>query len=343
MTFAASHLDIDGMKHRLSIFCRAKYRDPRAELVHIEVMPGHAGFSWGFTIESRGRRESWFIRLPPPNVRWRGTADVLRQVEVLNALDRTDVPHCSVKWSGKDLKWFGCPYFVTPLLCGDVLRFGKGEWAARLSSGDLREIARQAMQALAGIHRLHPADTPYLGDPVRLDQDVLRWDTFLERAADPHRLAGARQVRELLLEKRPESARIGVVHGDFQSANLFCSQTEPRLLAVIDFELTGIGAVLNDLGWVCAFSDRQAWAEGRGGTFLDAEQLAALYLEAWGEPIDGIDWYRALACYKFAIITGFNLSLHRRGKRVDETWEHSKLSMSPLVDRARQLLEEMDH
>lgn len=341
MNSAENHLDIDSMKQRLSDFCRAKYRDPRAELVHLEVMPGHAGFSWGFTVESRGKRESWFIRLPPPNVRWRGTADVLRQVEVLNALDRTDVPHCTVKWSGKDLKWFGCPYFVTPLLQGDVLRFAKGDWAARLKSQEVREIARQAMQALVGIHRLDPAQTPYLGDPVPPDQDVVRWDAFLERAADPHRLAGAQKLRKRLLERRPECVRMGVFHGDFQSANLFCSQSEPRLLAVIDFELTGIGAVLNDLGWVCAFSDECAWADGRGGMFLDAEQLAELYVEAWGAPVEGIDWYRALACYKFAIITGFNLSLHRRGKRVDETWEVSKLSMTPLIDRATQLLEEM--
>lgn len=335
-------MDFGQMKHRLEDFCRDRYRDPRAEIAHLEVMPGHAGFSWGFTVGSRGERESWFVRLPPPNVRWRGTADVLRQVEVLNALDGTNVPHCSVKWSGDDLEWFGRPYFMTPLLDGDVLRLAKGEWAARLKADELREIARQAMHALAGIHRVDHAQTPYLGDAVPLDRDVLRWDTFLERAADPHRLAGAAAVKSLLLQKCPETARIGVFHGDFQSANLFCSRSEPILLAVIDWELTGVGAVLNDLGWACAFSDKDAWAPGRGKTFLDAEQLEALYVEAWGEPVPSVAWYRALACYKFAIITGFNLSLHRRGKRPDPSWEETKRSMKPLIDRATELLEGLD-
>ena len=334
-------MDITQIKQRLSNFCRAKYHDPKAEIVHVEVMPGHAGFSWGFTVECRHIRESWFIRLPPPNVRWRGTADVLRQVAALNALDGTEVPHCSVKWSGADLEWFGCPYFVTPLLQGDVLRVAKGEWGGRLKENEILAIGRQAMNALAGIHRIDTAKLDYLGDPVALEEDVTRWDTFFERAAEPTRLANAPKIRSLLLEKRPDDVHIGLFHGDFQSANLFCSQSDPKLLAVIDWELTGIGAVLNDLGWVCTFSDKEAWAPGHRGSFLDARRLEALYIEAWGAPVSDIAWFRALACYKFAIITGFNLSLHRRGKRVDESWEESKRSMTPLIDRATELLENL--
>ncbi len=338
----ANALDIGEMRRRLAVFCREKYDDPTAEIVHIEVMPGHAGFAWGFTVEAADARDSWFIRLPPPNVRWRGTADVLRQVAALNALEGSDVPHCSVKWSGDDQKWFGSPYLVTELLQGDVLRLGKGEWAGRLKKDQLLQIGREAMRALAGIHRIDTNRVGYLGAPVPLDEDVTRWDTFLERAADAHRLDGAASVRGLLLEKCPKQAHIGLCHGDFQSANLFCSQDQPRLLAVIDWELTGIGAVLNDLGWICTFSDRQAWTPGQGrGHFLDAARLEALYVEAWGESVSDIAWYRALACYKFAIITGFNLSLHRRGKRVDATWEETKRSMKPLMQRAGELLESL--
>jgi len=340
----ANILDIGEMRRRLAVFCRAKYDDPTAEVVHIEVMPGHAGFSWGFTVESGDARDSWFIRLPPPNVRWQGTADVLRQVAALNALDGSDVPHCRVKWSGDDLEWFGSPYFVTNLLQGDVLRFGKGEWAGRLKEEERLQIGREAMRALVGIHRIDTDKVRYLGAPIPLKEDVTRWDAFLERAADTHRLAGAASVRGLLLEKCPRDAQIGLFHGDFQSANLFCSRppAQPKLLAVIDWELTGIGAVLSDLGWVCTFSDRQAWTPGHSrGNFLDAERLETLYAEAWGKRVPDVAWYRALACYKFAIITGFNLSLHRRGKRIDPAWEETKLSMRPLIKRASELLESL--
>jgi aminoglycoside phosphotransferase (APT) family kinase protein len=333
-------MELDELSRRLVPFCQHHYDDPDARVFDVHKMPGHAGFAYGFSVASRTARESWFIRLPPPNVQWKGTADVLRQVEVLNALDGTTVPHCSVRWSGADTQWFGCPYFIVPKLQGDVLRLAPGEWGAALSRGVLNDLGRQAMSALAEIHRIDwRRKTPYLGDPIPFEDDVVRWDRFYERAADPERLALVPQVRKRLLERLPKDAPVGVFHGDFQTANLFCS-AGGRLLAVIDWELTGIGATLNDLGWIATFSDPAAWHKGTDARpqFLDPDTLIAMYTEAWGKPLPDINWFRALAAYKFAIISGFNLSLHRRGKRDDPLWEVSKLSMEPLVQRALDLL-----
>ncbi len=66
-----------------------------------------------------------------------------------------------------------------------------------------------------------------------------------------------------------------------------------------------------------------------------ADELVAMYVEAWGEPVAHLDWFRALAAYKFAIISGFNLALHRRGKRHDPVWEVTALSIEPLLERAQ--------
>jgi aminoglycoside phosphotransferase (APT) family kinase protein len=332
-------MELDELTERLKPFCREKYDDQAARVFDVHKMPGHAGFAYGFSVESRGKAESWFIRLPPPNVQWKGTADVLRQVAVLNALDGTDVPHCSVRWSGDDTRWFGCPYFVVPKLTGDVLRIGPGEWGAALPGEVLHELGRQAMTALAKIHQLDWRTVTYLGEPIPFEDDVVRWDRFYDRAADPERLALVPEVRRRLLDRLPADAPVGIFHGDFQTANLFCSK-EGRLLAVIDWELTGIGATLNDVGWIVTFSDPLAWdaGEGRRPNFLDPDTLIDLYQQAWGRPLPDINWFRALAAYKFAIITGFNLSLHRRGKRHDPLWEVTKLSMTPLMERARDLL-----
>jgi aminoglycoside phosphotransferase (APT) family kinase protein len=333
-------MELDELTQRLVPFCQHHYDDPDARVFDVHKMPGHAGFAYGFSVASRSDRESWFIRLPPPNVQWKGTADVLRQVEVLNALDGTTVPHCSVRWSGADTQWFGCPYFIVPKLQGDVLRLGAGEWGAALPHNVLHDLGNQAMTALAKIHRIDwRKKTPYLGDPIPFEDDVVRWDRFYERAADPERLALVPQVRKRLLERVPKDAPVGVFHGDFQTANLFCSPNG-TLLAVIDWELTGVGATLNDLGWIATFSDPAAWQKGTDArpSFLDPDTLIAMYTDAWGKPLPDINWFRALAAYKFAIITGFNLSLHRRGKRDDPLWEVTKLSMEPLVQRALDLL-----
>ena len=58
-----------------------------------------------------------------------------------------------------------------------------------------------------------------------------------------------------------------------------------------------------------------------------------------GDDLPDLSWFRALAAYKFAVITGFNLMLHRRGKRDDPLWETSKFSMSTLIARASDLLD----
>ena len=289
-------MELDELERRLGPFARAKYDDPAAQVSEVHKMPGHAGFAYGFTAQSRGARESWFLRIPPPNVQWRGTADVLRQVCALSALDGTDVPHCTVKWSGAELDWFGCPYFVVPKLEGDVLRLGPGEWGTKLPSEKLHAAAAQAMRALAGIHRVAWREKcAYLGEPVRFAEDVERWDRFLPKLAEPGRFALQPRVRERLLARLPEGAPIGLFHGDFQVANLFFS-FEGDLLAVIDWELTGIGATLNDVGWLATFNTKAAWDETRGSIvpsagFPSGDELVALYQEAWGAPLPGVAWF----------------------------------------------------
>ncbi|MEK7795130.1 MAG: phosphotransferase family protein, partial [Candidatus Hydrogenedentota bacterium] len=257
-------MELDELQTRLGPFVRAKLNDPAATVSNVYKMPGHAGFSYGFSTHDRNGDRHWYLRLPPPNVQWKGTADVLRQVEVLNALDATDVPHCSVTWSGDDLEWFGRPYFVVPKLEGDTARTGPDSWVAQLSPETRRDMARQTMHALAGVHKVDwQRATPYLGAPIPFDSDVTRWDTFYERAAEPQMLARAPEVKAALLAQLPSGAPLGVFHGDFQWGNMFFSR-EGKLLAIIDWELTGLGSTLNDVGWIATFSDPAAWPTGGG-------------------------------------------------------------------------------
>ncbi|HTO06469.1 MAG TPA: phosphotransferase [Myxococcota bacterium] len=333
-------MELPELEQRLVPFARAKYADPAAEVFAVHKMPGHAGFSYGFSVRSRGAAESWFLRLPPPNVQWKGTADVLRQVSALRALDGGPVPHCSVRWAGEELEFFGRPYFVVQKLEGDVLMLGPGEWAEPFPLAKRREMAAAAMTALAQIHRVDwRAKCGYLGDPIAFEDDVTRWDRFVERAAEPESMALVPEVRAKLLASLPHGAPIGLFHGDYNWRNTFWSR-EGTLLAVIDWELCGIGATLNDVGWVATFNDPDAWAKGGAVTpmLLPADELVELYQRAWGEELASVDWFRALAAYKFAIITGLNLGLHRRGKRHDPLWEVTGKSIVPLLERARSLL-----
>jgi aminoglycoside phosphotransferase (APT) family kinase protein len=335
---------LEDLEERLVPFCRAQTADPRASISGLEIMPGHAGFSYGFTIryETAGkqRREPYVIRLAPPGVKLDGTADVLRQVRVLGVLQDSRVPVVPVRWSGDDPLWFGRPYFVVPRLQGDTLRMGEGEWGASLDVETLRRMSRQAIEALAALHAIDWQQTiPEWGPPLEPEADVVRWDRFWQRAADPELVQLGPEVRRRLLARQPAAPKLGIFHGDFQWSNLFYD--DDRLLAVIDWELAGIGQVLNDLGWIMVFSDPYSWVAPAGPSPalpLPAE-LGAMYAEAAGGNTGDVAWYRALAGYKFAIIGGFNLMLHRRGKREDPHWEELAPSVPRLLERALEVLD----
>lgn len=335
-------MELDELRQRLIPFCQHSYGESPVEVIDVSKMPGHAGFAYGFTVQTSVGLDKWYLRLPPPNVKHQGTADVLRQVAALNAMPDT-VPHCQVKWSGDDPRWFGRPYFIVPQLAGDVVRLDGAGWVSELEQQLRTEMAQQAIDALVAIHKVDWRLASYLGEPVAFEDDVVRWDRFVGKAADLQRLQLVPTVRELLLKQLPANAPIGIFHGDFQWSNLFYAdkgEKQGKLLAVIDWELVGVGAVLNDVGWFATFNDPQAWSDPahRGRYMPQAEALIEMYLQAYGGELPSLDWYRALAAYKFAIITGFNLMLHRRGKRHDPMWETTKESMESLLQRAHSLL-----
>ena len=89
-----------------------------------------------------------------------------------------------------------------PKLDGDVLMLGPGEWAEPFPLAKRREMAAEAMTALANIHRVDwRAKLAYLGEPMPFEEDVTRWDRFVERAPEPGvdaaRARGAREAPRL--------------------------------------------------------------------------------------------------------------------------------------------------
>ncbi len=219
------------------------YDDPAAEVTALEKGPGHAGFSYLFTVRGAGSEESWFMRLPPPNVRLVGTADVLRQVAALNALDGTSVPHCSVKWSGDDPQWFGCPYFMVPKLEGSVMAL-RGQSLAR--SARSRATLGHGAAGDDGARRDPPRRLAPRRLPRRADArstttssagtaSCPRWRSPSGCAPCPRFGSSCSIAYPADIERRHLPRRLPV------GEPLLLASTA-RLLAVIDWELVGVGA-----------------------------------------------------------------------------------------------------
>jgi aminoglycoside phosphotransferase (APT) family kinase protein len=327
---------------QLLALLRAKTGDPAARVSPLVTLPGHAGQSYSFDLETGvgadAKSERLVLRLAPEGVRPVGTADVVRQARIMKSLEGTAVPVPRVRWLDDDPAAFGRGYFIVDFVQADKLAMGEREYPADVQ---LR-FARSIVKTLAALHSVpwEPLRAVW-GEPRPLIEEMQRFDGLLDRPnLDPKTTAGSAELRERLRATMPAAPRIGLVHGDFQWSNALCAGEGVQI--VIDWELALVGASLIDLGWFCVFSDRKSWVDhGLMPTHGPSpEEIAELYRESISWTVSDADlrWFRAFAGYRFGAITAFNVMLHRRGKRHDPTWEDIALSAPLLFGRGRELL-----
>jgi aminoglycoside phosphotransferase (APT) family kinase protein len=331
-------VDLPTLHAQLERWAGAHYHEG-VGIAGLETMPGHAGLSFGFRVEHAGRvLDDLVMRLPPKGVRRSGNTDVLRQVPLLQAMARAGVPVATVVWWDADEQWFDVPYLMVGRLPGSTWNVREAAVAGR--AAEATAIFRQAVEALAAVHRVPWRDE--LGRweaPKDLHAEVVFWDRLLERAAEPAWVDLGRAVRDRLLATLPADPVVGVFHGDFQTNNLLFHQG--RLQAVLDWEISGIGAQLLDLGWLLMMNDPESWADGEGLAIVPPfTDLVGRYAEAVQRDVglSDVAWYRALSGYRFGVISCFNVMLHRTGKRPDAEWERIAPSVPYLFGRAADLL-----
>jgi len=331
--------NIEQVTEQLTKLVRAKTGDAGARAHSLESLPGHAGFSYSFILErstdSATPAGKFVVRIAPPGVKISGPADIVRQARVMASLADTPVAVPPIIWYGDEPEFFDRPYFVG----GFVEGFKLGE--SQLPLPHLKRLARAGIATMAALHNVawEPRRDAW-GAPFALSDELKRLDYLLDRdTLDPAVVARGPELRERLRSSLPAGARIGCVHGDFQWSNVLFD--EERVVALIDWEISLVGATLLDLGWICFFSDPQSWVgTDVRGSLLNADEIVDAYAEAAGFPVSipEVRWFRAFAGYRFGVITCFNLMLHRRGKRPDPLWEETALSAPRMFERGLELL-----
>src|SRR5271156_6675665 len=332
--------DIEQVTAQLTKLVRSKTGDSAARAHSLETLPGHAGFSYSFILErsTEGATPAgkFVVRIAPPGVKISGPADIVRQARVMASLADTPVAVPPIIWYGDEPEFFDRPYFVG----GFVEGFKLGE--SQLPLAHLKRLARAGIATMAALHNVawEPRRDPW-GAPSALSDELNPLDSLLDRdPLDPAVVARGPKLRERLRSSLPAGARIGCVHGDFQWSNVLFN--EERVVALIDWEISLVGATLLDLGWFCFFADPDSWVgeAAERGSLLSPDEAVEAYAEAAGSPISipEVRWFRALAGYRFGVITCFNLMLHRRGKRPDPLWEETALSAPRMFERGLELL-----
>lgn len=340
-------VEIPVLTQQLRAFCRKHYGDDSV-VSNVEAMPGgHSGLSFGFSVlygkAGEDRTDSLVMRLPPKGVRQSGNTDVLRQAPLLRTLKRRGVPVPTVIWAGKDLQWFGVPYLMVERLPGRTFHVWDPDSSFDRSAAGVSLLYKQGVNALVQVHKLDwKVELAGWGVPRSLDEEIRFWDPILSKAAEPAWVEWGEEVRTLLLDRVPESPPIGLFHGDYQGTNLLFDQQSgtEKLVALLDWEISGISGHLLDLGWLLVFIDSGSWDSQRLplSTTPSIGELVSLYEDGMQYRVPDMNWYRALAGYRFGVISCFNVMLHRRGKRHDPEWELIAPSVKTLFSRAKELL-----
>jgi aminoglycoside phosphotransferase (APT) family kinase protein len=196
-------------------------------------------------------------------------------------------------------------------------------------------VPRAAVDFLHQLRALHPATFALTDSPPSTPAaDVDRWAALLPRCPDWLREPAAALHRDLLASA-PAGAPMGLVHGDFHYGNMLFREQD--IAAVFDWEIASIGDPRLDLGSLAVASLRARYhpePNPTGSVEISVDELCDLY---GIRPADAL-WFIAAGCLKYAAILGYNLDLHRRGKRPDPMYEELVGTMAGLAADGRALL-----
>jgi aminoglycoside phosphotransferase (APT) family kinase protein len=198
-----------------------------------------------------------------------------------------------------------------------------------------------AAAVLAQVHGLPWSQAlPDWAAPRGADAELATWAALLTRTGDPGWIAAGTRLREALAATAPAEPPVGLFHGDFQTHNILFDPDGGKVLAVVDWEIAGIGLQGLDVGWLAVMTDPSFWArehQDRMDVVAPEGAVREWYEDAVGRTLADYDWYRALAAYRFGVIAAFNIRLHRTGRRPDASYELLVSSVERLFSRGLEL------
>ncbi|PXW25134.1 UNVERIFIED_CONTAM: aminoglycoside phosphotransferase (APT) family kinase protein, partial [Williamsia faeni] len=261
---------------------------------------------------TRGEHVS-VIRMPPAAAPANRDDGIMREWRIIEALDGTDVPHTKAIAACSDTTVLGRAFYLMGYVDGWSPMDNK-KWKEPFTS-DLELRKGLAYQLAEGIALLSKVDwkAQGLGDLGRPDgfheRQVSRWTRFFDRIKT-RELEGMTEATAWLNAHKPLDYIPGLMHGDYQFANVMFKEGAPaQLAAIVDWEMGTVGDPKLDLAWMV-----QGWPEDTNGpeaataSYVDLsgmpsrDEIINYYSKVSGRQVDDLDYYLVLAKWKLAII-----------------------------------------
>jgi aminoglycoside phosphotransferase (APT) family kinase protein len=214
---------------------------------------GQSNPTWFVDFADAAIPQSLVLRKQPPGPLLPSAHAVDREARIMKALAATDVPVPEVLAVSDDRSVVGTPFYVMRKLDGRVFPHTSLPEIAPAERGAYYQAMAQTLA------RLHAVDWQAvgLGDYGKpgnfFERQVARW-TRQWLASKGAENADIERLIDWLPRHIPSGAdalTTTIAHGDFRMGNLMFHPTEPRVIAVLDWELSTLGHPLADLGYCC--------------------------------------------------------------------------------------------
>lgn len=253
---------------------------------------------------------SYVLRRKPPGKLLKGAHAVEREAAAMDALGKVGFPVPRVYGICTDEEVIGTWFFVMELVEGRIF------WDATFADvpRDQRPLYFDAMNAtLAQLHMIDFAGIGLgeYGKPGNyFARQIGRWSKQYLADEDAGRDEGMDRLVAWLPDNIPPGDETSVVHGDFRCDNMIFHPTEPRVIAVLDWELSTLGHPLADFAYHAMMyrmpPDIVAGLEGADLAALnipgEAEYVAAYCARMGRESIPNWDFYVAFQFFRLAAI-----------------------------------------
>ena len=227
-----------------------------------------------------------------------------REYRVIAALGKQGFPVAHAYALCQDDSIIGAAFYIMSMEEGRVF------WDPTLPSQDnaaRRKIFTSKIETLAKLHMYDPVAIG-LGDFGKpgnyFARQIDRW-TKQYRASETQHIPEFEKVAEWLPKTVPEQARVSIVHGDYRLDNMIFHATEPRVQAVLDWELSTLGDPMADFTYLL-----MQWVmPGLEGADLKAlnipsvEEAAQIYCNVTRMTVPDLNWYFAYNLFRLAGIT----------------------------------------
>ena len=297
---AAPKLDIEALEAWLSEHV-AGFRGP----LQIERFAGGQSNPTYRLSAPSGR---YVLRKKPEGALLPSAHAVDREYRVMTALRDTPVPVPRTFGYCADAAVIGTPFFVMDCVEGRIFWDPSLPELSRAERGALWDDVNRVVAAL---HRVDVAAAG-LADYGRpgnyFERQIARW-TRQYRASEMAPIEAMDRLIEWLPAHVPKSDETTLVHGDLRLDNLIVHPSEPRVVAVLDWELSTLGHPLADLSYhVMTWRLTSGQFRGMAGQDLaalgiadEAAYVAAYCARAGRAPIDRATWEFAMAFSMFRL------------------------------------------